>query len=168
MTTIVRNMQICSLCSDLKFIKITLYRLAFPALIDTGCSRICIRSDVLKLISTLVNKQQPSNITLKCANSETVTVTTLTSPIAATVQTSSLPLKIKLNPLIVQNLSCQIILVMDVLQKNDRRKLSNSPKQNNSDNQPTYIRHASYRNHRDRQRLRRRKREVRPIHKETI
>jgi hypothetical protein len=86
-------------------------------LIDTGCSRTCIRSDVLKLIPTLVNKQQPSNITLKCANSETVTVTTLTSPIAATIQTSSLPLKIKLNPLIVQNLSCPIILGMDVLQK---------------------------------------------------
>ena len=86
-------------------------------MIDTGCSRTCISSDVLKLIPTLVNKQQPSNITLKCANSETVTVTTLTSLIAATIQTSSLPLKIKLNPLIVQNLSCPIILGMDVLQK---------------------------------------------------
>ncbi|CBY13345.1 unnamed protein product [Oikopleura dioica] len=103
--------------ASLKFIKITINGLNFPALIDSGCSRTCIRSDVLKILPTAVNKEKPSNITLKCANSEVVTVTTLSSPIETTLETSSTPLKIKLNPLIVQNLSCPIILGMDTLKK---------------------------------------------------
>ena len=105
MTIPVRNMQICSLApTSLKFIKITLNGLNFPALIDSGCSRTCFRSDVLKLLPTSVNKEKPSNIKLKCANSEVVMVTTLTSPIEATLKTSSSPLKLMLNLLIVQKM----------------------------------------------------------------
>jgi hypothetical protein len=52
-----------------------------------------------------------------CANAEIVPVTTLSSPIEATLRTNSTPLKLKQNPLIVQNLSCPIILGMDTLKK---------------------------------------------------
>ena len=71
----------------------------------------------LQLLPTSVNKEKPSNNTFKCANSEVVTVNTLSSPIVPTLKTSSAPRKVNLDPLIVQNLSCLIILGMDMLKK---------------------------------------------------
>ena len=80
-------------------------------MLDSGCTRTCIRSDL-----PFIRKTKNSDVELLCANNEKISPKILCSKIKFEIQTKVGPIMMECSPLIVSNLSVPIILGLDCLQ----------------------------------------------------
>ena len=97
--------------TTLKFIQVKIENLQYPAMLDSGCTRTCIRSDL-----PFIRKIKNSDVELLCANNEKISPKILCSKIKFEIQTKVGPITMECSPLIVSNLSVPIILGLDCLQ----------------------------------------------------
>ena len=79
-------------------------------MLDSGCSRTCIRSDL-----PFIEDSIKSDIKLTCANQETVSTRLTKNPIHMTAISDTGTLSISTTPLITDRLSVPIIIGLDVL-----------------------------------------------------
>jgi hypothetical protein len=97
--------------TTLKFIQVTIENLQYPAMLDSGCTRTCIRSDL-----PFIRKIKKSDVELLCANNEKISPKVLCSNIKFEIHTKNGPITMESSPLVVENLSVPIILGLDCLQ----------------------------------------------------
>ncbi|CBY08090.1 unnamed protein product [Oikopleura dioica] len=96
--------------TSLKFINVRIGEYVYPAMLDSGCSRTCIRSDL-----PFIEDSIKSDIKLTCANQETVSTRLTKNPIHMTAISDTGTLSISTTPLITDRLSVPIIIGLDVL-----------------------------------------------------